>query len=211
MRIAIYGRVSTKDRGQEVENQLVQLRDFAVKQGWTVHREYIDHESGSRADRPEFKQMFQDASQRRFDLVLFWSLDRLSREGVLQTLNYLNRLTGHGVGYKSFTEQYFDSCGIFREAVIAILATVARQERLRISERTKAGLESARRKGIPLGRRRVRIDVVRLKQLRAEGHSFEQIAKELKCGVGTAFRAAKTAAQGIFNGIPRDKSLSSAN
>jgi len=194
MRIAIYGRVSTKDRGQEVENQLGQLRDFAVKQGWTVHREYIDHESGSRADRPEFKQMFQDASQRRFDLVLFWSLDRLSREGVLQTLNYLNRLTDHGVGYKSFTEQYFDSCGIFREAVIAILATVARQERLRISERTKAGLESARRKGIPLGRRRVRIDVVRLKQLRAEGHSFEQIAKELKCGVGTAFRAAKTAA-----------------
>jgi len=191
MRIAIYGRVSTKDRGQEVENQLAQLRDFAVKQGWTVHREYIDHESGSRADRPQFKEMLQDASQRRFDLVLFWSLDRLSREGVLQTLNYLNRLTSHGVGYRSFTEQYFDSCGIFKDAVIAIMATVAKQERLRISERTRAGLENARRKGIPLGRRRVRVDVVRLKQLRAEGHSFEQIAKELKCGVGTAHRAAQ--------------------
>jgi DNA invertase Pin-like site-specific DNA recombinase len=96
------------------------------------------------------------------DLVLFWSLDRLSREGVLQTLNYLNRLSSYGVGYRSFTEQYFDSCGIFREAVIAILATVAKQERLRISERTKAGLESARRKGVPLGRRRVRLDLERL-------------------------------------------------
>src|SRR5882762_3653918 len=125
MRVVIYGRVSTKDRGQEVENQLVQLRDFAAKQSWTVTREYIDHESGSRSDRPEFKQMFQDASQRRFDLVLFWSLDRLSREGVLQTLNYLNRLASHGVGYRSFTEQYFDSCGIFKDAVIAIMATVA--------------------------------------------------------------------------------------
>ncbi len=194
MRIAIYGRVSTKDRGQEVENQLAQLRDFAVKQGWTVTREYTDHETGSRGDRAEFKQMFQDASQRRFDLVLFWSLDRLSREGVLQTLNYLNRLTGHGVGYRSFTEQYFDSCGIFKDAVIAIMATVAKQERLRISERTKAGLENARRKGIPLGRRRVRVDVVRLKQLLADGRSYEQIARELKCGVGTAFRAAKAAA-----------------
>ncbi len=194
MLIAIYGRVSTKDKGQEVENQLVQLRDFAAKQDWTVYREYIDHETGSRADRPEFKQMFQDASQRRFDLVLFWSLDRLSREGVLQTLNYLNRLTGHGVGYRSFTEQYFDSCGIFKDAVIAIMATVAKQERLRISERTKAGLENARRKGIPLGRRRVRVDVVRLKQLLADGRSYEQIARELKCGVGTAFRAAKAAA-----------------
>src|SRR5260370_14980387 len=192
MRIAIYGRVSTRDKGQEVENQLGQLREFAARQGWTVTREYIDHESGSRADRPEFNQMFQDASQRRFDLVLFWSLDRLSREGVLQTLNYLNRLTGHGVGYKSFTEQYFDSCGIFREAVIAILATVALQERLRISERTKAGLEQARRKGIPLGRRGVRVDVDRLKQLRAEGKSYEEIAKELKCGVGTAYRAAQS-------------------
>jgi DNA invertase Pin-like site-specific DNA recombinase len=194
MRIAIYGRVSTKDRGQEVENQLVQLRDFAGKQGWTVVREFIDHESGSRTDRPEFKQMFQDASQRRFDLVLFWSLDRLSREGVLQTLNYLNRLTGHGVGFRSFTEQYFDSCGIFKDAVIAIMATVAKQERLRISERTKAGLESARRKGVPLGRRRVRIDIDRLNHLRAQGRSYEQIAKELKCGVGTAFRACRLSA-----------------
>jgi DNA invertase Pin-like site-specific DNA recombinase len=194
MRIAIYGRVSTKDKGQDTENQLAQLREFAAKQGWTIIREYVDHETGSRANRPQFKQMFQDASQFKFDLVLFWSLDRLSREGVLQTLNYLNRLTSHGVGYRSFTEQYFDSCGIFKDAVIAIMATVAKQERLRISERTKAGLENARRKGVPLGRHRVHVDIARLKQLRAEGHSFEEIAKELKCGVGTAFRAAKTAA-----------------
>src|SRR5258708_6584218 len=138
--------------------------------------------------------MFQDGAQRRSDLLVFGSLDRLSREGVLQSLNYLNRLTSYGVGYRSFTEQYFDSCGIFREAVIAILATVARQERQRISERTRAGLESARRKGVPLGRRRVRVDLARLKQLRAEGKSYEEIAKELKCGVGTAFRASKSAA-----------------
>jgi putative DNA-invertase from lambdoid prophage Rac len=72
------------------------------------------------------------------------------------------------------------------------MATFARQERIRISERTKAGLENARRKGIPLGRRRLRVDVARLKQLRAEGYSFEQVGKELNCGVGTAFRAAKT-------------------
>lgn len=194
MTIAIYARVSTKDKGQDTENQLVQLREFAAKQGWTIFREYIDRETGSKSDRAEFQAMFEDASQRKFDLLLFWALDRLSREGVLQTLNYLNRLTGHGVGYRSFTEQYFDSCGIFKDAVIAIMATVAKQERLRISERTKAGLENARRKGVPLGRRRVSVDVARLKQLLAEGRSYEQAAKELKCGVGTAFRAAKAAA-----------------
>jgi len=73
--------------------------------------------------------MFKAASQRKFDVLLFWSLDRLSREGVLETLQHLNRLTSHGVNYRSFTEQYFDSCGIFKDAVISILATVAKQER----------------------------------------------------------------------------------
>jgi DNA invertase Pin-like site-specific DNA recombinase len=81
------------------------------------------------------------ASMRQFDLVLFWSLDRLSREGVLETLS------SYGVGWKSFTEQYLDSCGVFRDAVLSILATIAKQERIRLSERTMAGLEKARREG----------------------------------------------------------------
>ena len=67
--------------------------------------------------------MFKDASQRKFDLVLFWALDRLSREGVYQTLQHLNRLESYGVGFRSFTEPYFDSCGVFKDAVIAIMAT----------------------------------------------------------------------------------------
>jgi hypothetical protein len=50
-------------------------------------------------------------------------------------LPHLNRLTKCGVGYRSFTEQYFDSCGAFKDALIAIIATVAKQERVRISQR----------------------------------------------------------------------------
>jgi DNA invertase Pin-like site-specific DNA recombinase len=67
-------------------------------------------------------------------------LDRFSREGALETLTYLQKLTQYGVGYRSFTEQYLDSCGMFREAVISILAVIAKQERVRLSERTIAGL-----------------------------------------------------------------------
>src|SRR6266404_7413291 len=152
MKIALYARVSTKDKGQETENQLVQLREFAAKQGWQITREYIDRETGSNSDRAEFQAMFADASKRKFDLLVFWSLDRLSREGVLETLQHLNRLTSYGVGYRSFTEQYFDSCGIFKDAVIAIIATVAKQERVRISLRVRAGLEVARAKGKRIGR-----------------------------------------------------------
>lgn len=183
-RVAIYARVSTKDKGQEVENQLRQLREFAALQGWAVYREFIDHETGSTDDRAEFQSMFRDASQRKFDVLLFWALDRLSREGVLETLQHLNRLTSYGVGYRSFTEQYFDSCGIFKDAVIAIIATVAKQERIRISQRVKAGLETARAKGKRLGRPRVVVDVRRISNLRAQGQSIRQIAGELGCSTG---------------------------
>ena len=101
------------------------LATISIRQG-QVYREFVDHETGSTDDRTAFQAMFKDASQRKFDVLLFWALDRLSREGVLETLQHLNRLTSYGVGYRSFTEQYFDSCGIFRDAVIAIIVTVAR-------------------------------------------------------------------------------------
>ena len=58
--------------------------------------------------------MFAAASRREFDCILFWSLDRFSREGVFETLQHLQRLTAYGVGYCSYTEQYLDSCGLSR-------------------------------------------------------------------------------------------------
>jgi DNA invertase Pin-like site-specific DNA recombinase len=179
MKVAVYARISTKDRGQDTENQLVQLREFAQKQGWTIFSEYIDQESGAKSDRSEFQRMFQDASRRKFDVLLFWSLDRLSREGVLETLQHLNRLTSYGVAYRSFTEQYFDSCGIFKDAVISILATVAKQERVRLSERTKAGLATARAKGRLIGRPRLKVQPADIARLKAQGHSLRAIGRSL--------------------------------
>jgi DNA invertase Pin-like site-specific DNA recombinase len=188
MTIAIYARVSTKDKGQDTENQLAQLREFAAKQGWTIFREYVDRETGTRSDREQFQAMFADASKRKFDLLLFWSLDRLSREGVLETLQHLNRLTSSGIGYKSFTEQYFDSCGIFKDAVISILATIAKQERVRLSERTKAGLAIARAKGRQIGRPRLNVQLAEVARLKASGLSLRAIGRELGVSEGSVRR-----------------------
>ena len=157
MRAALYLRVSTRPdkrddddaiqrKRQEVDNQRRQLRQFCDQQGWQIIAEYIDEESGARSDRAGFQRMWQDARQRKFDVLLFWALDRFSREGVLETLNYLQRLTSYGINWRSHTEQYLDSTGIFREAVIAILAAVAKQERVRIGERSRARLDRAREK-----------------------------------------------------------------
>lgn len=187
MRIVLYLRVSTEK--QDVENQAAQLREFAKKQGWEIVREYVDVESGGKSDRPQFKQMFEDASRRKFDMLLFWSLDRLSREGVLPTLQYLERLTSYGISWRSFSEQFFDSCGPFRDAVISILAVLARQERVQRSERTKAGLMIARAKGKILGRPRVVVDVVKVRRLRAQGASWRRVGATLGIAPATAMLA----------------------
>lgn len=181
-RVALYARVSTKDRGQDHENQLIQLRAFALTQGWTVVAEYVDKTSGKRSDRDQFQAMHTAASRREFDVLLFWSLDRLSREGTVQTLNHLQRLTGYGVEYRSFTEQYLDSTGIFKDAVIGILAAVAKQERVRLSERTIAGLERARAQGRVGGRPRAEDDLAKVatyRKLKASGLSIRKIAERL--------------------------------
>ena len=193
MRIGIYGRVSTRDK-QEVENQLVQLREFAVKQGWQIIGEYVDRETGATSDREQFQAMFADAGRRKFDLLLFWSLDRLSREGVLETLQHLNRLTACGVGYKSYTEQYLDSCGIFKDAVIGILAVIAKQERVRLSERTRAGIAIARSKGRLLGRPRLKVRLSEIASLKARGLSQRAIGRELVISEGSVRRLASATA-----------------
>jgi DNA invertase Pin-like site-specific DNA recombinase len=113
--------------------------------------------------------------------VLFWSLDRFSREGALQTLKHLELLASYGVGYKSYSEQYLDSCGIFRDAVLSIIAAVAKQERILKSDRTKAGLERARREGRIGGRPRLVLDRDRVVRMDEEGFSQQEIADEMGC------------------------------
>src|SRR5215469_16858615 len=154
MKVAIYARVSSPDKGQDVRNQLEQLRAYCGRLGWKITGEYIDERSGKNGDREEFRRMMNNAYQREFDVVLFWSLDRFSREGTLETLQYLKQLSSYGVAFKSFTEQYLDGTGIFKDAIIGILAALAHQERVRLSERVVAGLERARKEGRIGGRPR---------------------------------------------------------
>ena len=144
-KVALYARVSTKDGRQDAENQLIALREYCARQKWTITSEYVDLETGGHSKRMHFQRMFADARAGKFDLLLFWSLDRLSREGVAATLGHLERLTSYGVGWRSHTEEYLDSTGLFKDAVIAILATIAKQERIRRGERAKAAIQRLRR------------------------------------------------------------------
>src|SRR5215831_6863737 len=177
MRVAIYTRVSGQSNRQDTENQALQLREYCDRQGWD-YVEYTDRRSGTRADRTAFQKVFEDARLKKFDLVLFWALDRFSREGVTETLNYLKVLDGYGVAWKSFTESYLDSTGMFKEAVIAILAAVAKQEHARLSERVVAGLRRAKREGKQLGRPKVIVDREKIIAAHGRGLSLRQIGEE---------------------------------
>jgi len=185
MRAVIYARVSTAD--QKPENQIRELEAYAAKQGWEVVQTVKDKISGTKQakDRAGLSKVLEMAHQSKFDVLLFWSLDRLSREGTRQTLGYLQTLTDRGVKWHSYTEEYLTSLGPFADVVISILSTLAKQERIRISERTRAGLTRARKEGRTLGRPKGKrsaktTDRIRLvKQLRAEGQSFGKIGEQL--------------------------------
>jgi DNA invertase Pin-like site-specific DNA recombinase len=189
---ALYARVSTRDGRQDTENQLIQLREYCAKQGWRIFAEYVDHDSGGHSRRKHFQQMFADARARKFDLVLFWSLDRLSREGPAETLNHLNRLTDAGVNWRSYTEEYLDSTGLFRDAIIAVLAAVAKQERVRRGERAAAAIARLRKEGHAdrLGRKRLVVGhkLERVKQLHEQGLSLREIARQLRVSAMTVQR-----------------------
>lgn len=190
-RVAIYTRISPNPTKDDTTNQERELREFVKNQDLVLVAVYSDLlVSGSKKGiyRPQFKLMMDDARKRKFDILLFWSIDRLSREGVYETIGYLNQLTEYGVNYKSYTEQYFDSCGAFKDVVIAIMATVAKQERVKLIERTLAGLQTARDKGVILGRRKKILDIVTLETLHNEGMSLGELAKKYKVCKTTIYR-----------------------
>jgi DNA invertase Pin-like site-specific DNA recombinase len=162
MRVAIYARVSTNDKGQDPENQLRELRAWCANSGHTISREYIEHESGGKGaeKRKQFAALFEDAAKRKFDCVLFWALDRFSREGMAQTIGHLQRLTSYGVTFHSYIEPHLATDNeLVRNILLALLSSLAKVGAQKISDRTKAGMARARAKGIKIGRPRLGIDV----------------------------------------------------
>jgi len=174
---------------QDPEVQLLQLRNFAATQDWLVTTEFIDHESGAKPDRPEFKRMMIGAARREFDVLLFWSLDRFSREGIVPVLTNLKRLTSYGVKYRSFQEPYIDTTNEWGDLIAAFAAKLAELERNRIRARVVAGLEKARADGKRLGRPALVLDRAKVWNLRDAGRTIREIAVLLKLSQGTVQRA----------------------
>ncbi|HEY9860308.1 MAG TPA: recombinase family protein [Candidatus Obscuribacterales bacterium] len=107
----------------------------------------IDRESGRKGkrERGDFSRMFEDAAKRKFDLLVLWSLDRFSREGILRTIAYLQQLSNLGCKFKSDIEPLLNTENeLVAHIVVGVLAYLTQPEAVRISERAKAGLQRVR-------------------------------------------------------------------
>ena len=152
MRAAIYARVSTADKDQNPDTQLLPLREFTAAQGWTVAGEFTDRAPATDLmARTAWRELLEQAARRRVDLVLVWRIDRAFRS-VLDAATTLERLRAWGVGLRSYTEPWLDTTSPFGAALYYITAAYAQLERGILAERVRAGMDRARRQGRRLGR-----------------------------------------------------------
>lgn len=151
MKAALYLRVSTTE--QSTDNQLKALEAWAKQRGFEVVAVYSEKDSAWRnGHQAELKRLVADARLHKFDLVLVWALDRLSREGSAAVLNIINTLGTYRVKVLSYQESWTEAPGELGELLFAIAGWGARMESQRRSERTKAGLARAVKNGKTLGR-----------------------------------------------------------
>ncbi len=152
MRVALYLRISTDGKGQDLDTQRLPLRDFCAAQGWPDVAEYADEASAADLlHRTAWRRLLDDAARRKIDLLLVWRLDRAFRS-VREAANTLADLRHWGVGLRSYQEPWLDTTSPFGEALYYITVAYAGLERAMIAERVRAGMDRARRQGRHIGR-----------------------------------------------------------
>jgi len=187
-KVAIYARVSTDK--QTCENQLQELRATAQRMGYTVVAEFVDSGiSGmkTRQDRPALDALMKSATQRKFDMIMCWSIDRLGRS--LQNLvEILNEMQSMKIDM-FFLQQGMDTTTPSGRMIFSVFGAIGEFERNLIRERVIAGQKRAVANGVKIGRPSKMNDGMRsaIKLLREKGMGIKQIAKQLQVGIGTVY------------------------
>jgi DNA invertase Pin-like site-specific DNA recombinase len=192
-RAVLYLRVSTID--QTTANQERELREVASRMGCEIVRVYKDHGiSGAkgRDRRPEFDRLLRDAAQRKFDMVMAWSVDRLGRS--LQDLvGFLSEL--HSLHIDLFLHQQgLDTTTPAGKAMFQMMGVFAEFERAMIAERVRAGLRRAKDEGKQLGRPRIAPELE--KQIQAALNARQRTGEGVR-GIAKRFGVDPSTAQRI--------------
>lgn len=180
MKAAIYCRVSTKKEEQNPETQLIPCRKFCEQNGWVVVDEYVDRITGRNQRRPQLQRLYKDAVYRRFDNVVVWKMDRLSRGGIRDTYNALDKLTKYTIKVYSVTEPILSTDNPASELILAVLAWAAGQESRNIGERVKAGIDRWKKENPGKRWRGKQWDIDLAVELRKNGMGWRSIERELR-------------------------------
>jgi DNA invertase Pin-like site-specific DNA recombinase len=181
IRVALYARVSTVNKGQDVGLQLDELRQVAAQRGWVVAEERVyvdDGVSGATESRPALDRLLADAQAGRFDLVAVWKLDRLGRS-LQHLLRLLDDLARWGVGFASLRDSGIDTTTPTGRLILQILGALAEYERGLIRERVNAGIARAKAQGKHCGRPRVDLELRPAVAMLKEGRGLREVAKIL--------------------------------
>lgn len=188
MRAVIYARVSTKS--QNPDTQVHACKEYITTRKWQHIETYVDVAS-TKSRRLQKERMMTDAHRRRFDVVVVWSLDRLSRS-LRELINDIHTLNALGIQLVCLKHP-IDTSTPVGTLLVQLIGMLAEFERALISDRVRAGLEVARAKGKRLGRppKVTPAILAQIKELRKQGLSWHKIAKQLKLNVVTVWKAGR--------------------
>jgi DNA invertase Pin-like site-specific DNA recombinase len=187
MRIGIYARVSTTD--QDCSQQLRELRDYAAARKWDVQGEYVDHAvSGKKDSRPAMNELMDAARRRAIDAIVCWKIDRWGRS-MPHFVGSVQELGSLGVRFIAVTQGIdTDESNPTSRLMLNLLAAFAEFERELIVERTRAGLQRARREGRIGGRPRVVVNRSKVVEMDSDGMTTREIGEELGISAASVCR-----------------------
>lgn len=194
MKAALYLRVSTGE--QTTENQRLELERVADLRKWSIVKVYADDGiSGAkgRDKRPGFNALCTAAARHEFDVVMAWSVDRISRS-LQDLITFMNDLNAQSVQLY-LHQQALDTTTPSGRLMFQLTGAFAEYEREIIRGRIRAGLARAKSEGVQLGRESVITPelITQAAALKRQGAAAADIARSLKVSVRTVWRLLKLA------------------
>lgn len=181
IKVALYARVSTRDKDQNPETQLFALRSYCKGFNYEIVAEYVDQASAKDyIKRKQWQELQKDIRQRKFSIVLCYKLDRCFRN-VRDCLNALEEWYERGVKFKCITQDSIDTTTSGGKFVLQILAAAAELESSLISDRVTAGMARAKAEGKHLGRQLLNISVTDISDTLKKTKAIQKTADVLKC------------------------------
>lgn len=183
MKVGVYARVSTEKQEESLEEQVKMLKAFCKANGYEIYNVYSETRSGAKSNREKFIELMRDVEARKFEAVVVFKLDRFARS-MLDLLTNVEKLKEHEVDFISVND-HIETNTPQGKLIFHIMGALAEFERALIYDRTKVGIERAKREGKVCHRPRKEINLDRVIDRYNKGIPLTEIAAIEHVSYGT--------------------------